>query len=73
MASTKHDKIEFGRNIRITVEMPANNRGTQKSRPEQEEAIKIIGKETDGRMFSGYRKVNYAEKRGLEIINLAQS
>ena len=51
MASTKHDKIEFGRNIRITVEMPANNRGTQRSRSEQEEAIKIIGKETDGRMF----------------------
>ena len=66
MASTKHDKIEFGRNIRITVEMPANNRGTQRSRSEQAEAINIIGKETDGRMFSGYRKVNYAEKRMQE-------
>ena len=66
MANTKHDKIEFGREICFNIGIPKKNRGTKKNRPERAEVIKIIAKETDGRMFSGYRKVNYAEKRMQE-------
>lgn len=66
MANTKHGKIEFGREIRFNIEIPAKNCGTKKNRPERAEIVKIIDRGTDGRMFSGYRKVNYAEKRMQE-------
>ena len=62
MENTKHTKIEFGR-----VAHPQYNKDIQQStqgiRQERIEIIKMIQKGTNEEVFSGYKKVNYADQK----------
>ncbi|XCP85413.1 hypothetical protein ABXS75_00945 [Roseburia hominis] len=65
MINTKHIKVEFGRTV-YSQNRKETEENTQGSRQERIEVIKMIKKGTDEKTFSGYRKVNYAEKKVKE-------
>lgn len=66
MANTKQVKIEFGYKAQLHY-VKNVRQDTQGNSLDRVEMVKIVHKDSDGRTFSGYRKVNYTDKKKKEV------